>query len=75
MPIAVGFGSKGVTNIDFTSQAEAKTLFENSGGRYILNVLPDSDHSIEHLSLSSQRQYGLTIAELLTRDLDLVSVP
>lgn len=74
LPIAGGFGTKGVTNIEFTSQAKAKALFENSGGRYFLNVLPDADHSIEHLSLSSQKQNGLTIAELLARDLGLVSV-
>lgn len=74
LPIAGGFGTKGVTNIDFTSQTKAKALFENSGGRYVLSVLPDADHSIEHLSLSSQKHNGLTIAELLTRDLGLMSV-
>jgi hypothetical protein len=74
VPIAGGFGTKGVTNIEFTSQAKAKALFENSGGRYFLSVLPDADHSIEHLSLSSQKHNGLTIAELLTRNLGLVSV-
>lgn len=74
LPIAGGFGSKGVTNIDYTSQAEAKTLFENSGGRYSLIVFSDADHSIEHLSMASLKQYGLTIAELLTRDLGLVAV-
>jgi poly(3-hydroxybutyrate) depolymerase len=74
VPIAGGFGTRGVTNIEFTSQAKAKALFENSGGRYFLSVLPDADHSIEHLSLSSQKHNGLTIAELLTRNLGLVSV-
>jgi poly(3-hydroxybutyrate) depolymerase len=74
VPIAGGFGTKGVTNIEFTSQAKATALFEHSAGRYLLNVLPDADHSVEHLSLSSQKQNGLTIAELLARDLGLVSV-
>lgn len=74
VPIVGGFGSKGVTNINFTSQAKAQALFENSGGRYLLHVLPDADHAIEHLSLSSQRQDGLTIGERLARDLRLVSV-
>lgn len=73
LPIAGGFGSKGVTNINFTPQAKAKALFENSGGRYFLQVLPGADHSIEHLSLSSQKQDGLTIAERLAHDLGLVS--
>jgi len=67
-------GTKGVTNIEFASQAKARALFENSGGRYLLSVLPDADHSIEHLSLSPQKQNGLTIAALLARDLGLVPV-
>lgn len=74
LPIVGGFGSKGVTNINFTSQAKAKALFENSGGRYLLHVFPGTDHSIENLSLSSQKQDGLSIGERLARDLRLVSV-
>ncbi len=74
VPIVGGFGSKGVTNINFTSQAKAKALFESAGGRYLLHVLPGADHSIEHLSLSSQKQDGLTIGERLARDLGLVPV-
>jgi polyhydroxybutyrate depolymerase len=74
LPIVGGFGSKGVTNINFTSQAKAKALFESAGGRYLLHVLPGADHSIEHLSLSSQTQDGLTIGERLARDLGLVAV-
>lgn len=73
VPITGGFGSKGVTNINFTSQAKAQAIFEASGGRYFLNVLPGADHSIEHLSLSSQKQDGLTIAERVARDLRLMS--
>ena len=73
VPIAGGLGTKGVTNIDFTSQAKAKARFEESGGRYILQVFPGADHSIEHLSLSSQRQDGLTMGERLARDLRLAS--
>ena len=74
VPIVGGFGSKGVTNINFTSQAKAKVLFENSGGHYILLVLPGADHSIENMSVSSQKQDGLTIGERLARDLHLVPV-
>lgn len=69
--IAGGSGTKGVTNIHFTSQAKAKAVFENSGGRYLLHVFPSAGHAIEHLSLSSQKQDGLTIEERLARDLRL----
>jgi polyhydroxybutyrate depolymerase len=73
LPIAGGSGTKGVTNIDFTSQAKAKSKFENAGGQYLLHVFPGADHSIEHLSLSSQKQDGLTIGERVAQDLGLVS--
>lgn len=73
LPMAGGFGTKGVTHIDFTSQAKAKALFENAGGRYLLQVFPDADHTIEHLSVSSQKRDGMTIGERLARDLGLTS--
>jgi poly(3-hydroxybutyrate) depolymerase len=73
LPIAGGFGRKGVTNIDFTSQAKAKSLFEKAGGHYFLHVFPGAGHSIEHLNLSSQRQDGLSIGERVAQDLGLVS--
>lgn len=73
VPIAGGYGTKGVTTINFVSQAEAKSLFEGAGGRYLLQVFPEADHSIEHLSVASQKESGVTIAERIARDLGLVS--
>lgn len=73
VPIAGGFGSKGVSNIEFTSQSRSKTLFEKAGGHYVLLVLPEADHSIEHLSESSQKQDGLGMGERIARDLGLLS--
>lgn len=72
VPIAGGYGQKGVTNINFTSQKRAKEIFERAGGTYILRVLPGADHSVEHLSEASEKQDGLTIGERLARDLGLV---
>ena len=71
LPIAGGFGKKGVTNIRFTSQTKAKELFEGAGGRYVLKTLPGSDHSIEHLSEALQKLEGQTIGERVARDLGL----
>ncbi len=73
VPIAGGFGTKGVTTIDFTSQSKAKSLFENAGGHYYLHLLPGADHSIEHLSLSSQKEDGRTIGARVAQDLGLMS--
>lgn len=71
LPIAGGFGKKGVTTINFTPQDKAKELFEAAGGRYVLKTLPGADHSIEHMSEASKRLDGLTIGERVARDLGL----
>jgi poly(3-hydroxybutyrate) depolymerase len=71
LPIAGGFGQKGVTNIRFTSQSKAKELFEAAGGRYVLKTIPGADHSIEHISEALQKQDGQTIGERIARDLGL----
>ncbi len=71
VPIAGGVGTQGVTKLPFTSQAKAKAVFESSGGRYLLHVLPGAGHAIEQLSRSSQQQDGLTIGERLAHDLRL----
>lgn len=71
LPIAGGFGKKGVTNIRFTAQTKAKELFEAAGGRYVLKTLPGADHSIEHMSESSKKLDGLSIGERVAKDLGL----
>jgi poly(3-hydroxybutyrate) depolymerase len=73
LPIAGGFGTKGVTNIDFTSQAYSKEMFEKSGGRYVLQIFDNTDHHMEHLSLASQKLNGMTIGERIAHDLGLLA--
>lgn len=75
VPIAGGYGEKGVTDISFTSQEQARRFFEASGGRYVLQVYPGADHSIEHLSEASQRLDGISIGERIARDLGLTARP
>lgn len=75
VPIAGGYGEKGVTDISFTSQEQAKRFFEASGGHYVLQVYPGADHSIEHLSEASQRLDGISIGERIARDLGLAPRP
>lgn len=73
LPIAGGFGTKGVTTINFTSQRMAIERFEAAGGRYILTTLPGADHSIEHMSDASKRLDGLSIGERIAQDLGLAA--
>ncbi len=71
VPLAGGVGSRGVVQINYPSQDQARSKFEASGGRYLLQVLPGAGHSIEQLCLSSQQQHGMSLAERLARDLGL----
>lgn len=73
VPIVGGTGSKGVTNINFTSQAKAKQLFENAGGHYVLQLFANADHAIEHLSSASQQLDGRSIAQRIAQDLGLAA--
>jgi poly(3-hydroxybutyrate) depolymerase len=73
VPLAGGFGTKGVTRISYPSQEVSRARFEASGGQYLLQVLPGAGHSIEQLSQSSQQHLGLTLAERVARDLGLAS--
>ncbi|MCK6488993.1 MAG: hypothetical protein L6R48_11795 [Planctomycetes bacterium] len=75
LPVAGGFGSKGVTTIDFAAQSAAKKRFEGAGGRYLLHLVPGADHSLEHLSQALQQQDGTTLAERIARDLGLAPAP
>jgi len=72
VPLAGGYGTKGVSNINFTSAKDSKAFFEHSGGTYVQQIFKGADHSIEHINEVSQKQDGLTIGERIAHDLDLV---
>jgi len=72
LPIAGGYGQKGVTTIRFTPQATAKERFEAAGGRYELKIVAGADHSIEHLSAALKKADGQTVGEHIARDLGLI---
>lgn len=71
VPLAGGYGTKGVTDINFTSQTYSKDFFERSGGSYVLQIFEGADHQIEDISLASQKLNGMTIGERIAHDLGL----
>ena len=67
VPPGGGKGSKGVTNIDYKSEANSKSMFEQSGGTYIIDWLPDTDHNLEHIGATIQKTEGISLAEKAAR--------
>lgn len=71
VPLAGGYGTRGVTDIDFTSAEQSRKLFEAFGGSYVQLVFTGADHRLDHLDEASRRLDGLSLAERIARDLGL----
>ncbi len=71
VPLAGGYGTRGVTDINFTSAEQSRKVFEASGGHYVQVVLEGADHRLDHIDQASQRQDGLSLPERIVRDLEL----
>jgi len=67
VPPGGGTGSKGVTNIAYKSETDSQSMFENSGGRYIIQMLPGTDHNLEHIAATIQKTEGISLAEMAAR--------
>jgi len=62
-----GKGSKGVTNIAYKSEANSQSMFEHSGGKYMIVWLQGTDHSLEHIAATIQKTEGISLAEKTAR--------
>jgi len=62
-----GKGSKGVANIAYKSEANSQLMFESSGGKYMIEWLQNTDHSLEHIAASIQKTEGISLAEKAAR--------
>jgi poly(3-hydroxybutyrate) depolymerase len=67
VPPVGGKGSKGVTTIDYKSEADSKSMFERSGGQYTILWLKGTDHSLEHIAETIQKNEGISLAEKTAR--------
>jgi len=71
VPLAGGVGPKGLSRVDFRSEEYARRVFTDSGASYTLQVLPDVDHSLDHIGAAIGKAEGITIAEKAARFFDL----
>lgn len=67
VPPGGGRGSKGVTSIDYKSEANSRASFERAGGKYIIQILPGTDHNLEHIAAAVQKAGGISLAEKAAR--------
>jgi poly(3-hydroxybutyrate) depolymerase len=67
VPPGGGNGTRGVTNIAFKSEAGSRTMFESSGGKYIIQMLPGTDHNLEHIGATIRKTEGISLAEKAAR--------
>ena len=62
LPVQGGFGTQGVTDIDYNSQEYSQRIFAQSGAEYRLDILPGIDHSLKNLTNAieqrEQRTFG-----------------
>lgn len=67
VPIIGGKGTKGPMrkkpHFSFRSESSAKVLFEQSGAYYNLEILPNTDHALEHIGQAILDQQGMTLGE------------
>jgi poly(3-hydroxybutyrate) depolymerase len=67
VPLGGGKGTKGVTNIAYKSEQDSKAMFERSGGKYIIQLLPGGDHNLEHIGAAIQKAEDISLAEKAAR--------
>ena len=74
VPLTGGVGTKGpqkAKNIPYRPEASAKMLFEQSGANYTLQVVPETDHALEHLDEAITKAEGMSIAQKIAKFLGL----
>ena len=67
VPPGGGNGTRGVTSIAFKSEDGSRAMFESSGGKYIIEMLPGTDHNLEHIGATIRKTEGISLAEKAAR--------
>lgn len=67
VPIEGGYGTRGVTNINFKPLSYAEKIFKTSGADYSLLMLENTDHSLKNIMNTISRVEGITLGEKAAR--------
>ncbi len=75
VPLAGGFGTKGIAKIAFQSEARSRAIFIAAGASYDLDVVPGADHALANIDATVTRIEGRSIAEKAARFFGLLGDP
>jgi polyhydroxybutyrate depolymerase len=67
VPLEGGKGTKGISDVTYQSEAHTKAVYDKSGATYILEVVPNADHMLNHIDEVIQKTEGMSIAEKITK--------
>ncbi len=70
VPIIGGVGTKGpnkAKQVNYRAEASAKELFERAGASYTIDIVKDTDHSLQHLDTAIRARDGYGISEKAVR--------
>ena len=67
VPVAGGVGTKGLSRVNFKSEAYTQQVFTAAGADFRLQIVPGADHFLGHIDEAIQRDEGLSIAQKAVR--------
>lgn len=63
VPVAGGVGGKGLSRVDYKSEAYTAKVFRDSGAVYDLRIVPGADHFLNNIDAALQKAQGASIAQ------------
>jgi polyhydroxybutyrate depolymerase len=67
VPLGGGQGSKGLSHVAYQSEAHTQQVFTASGAEFRLQVVPGTDHALEHINAQIQQTEHVTVAQKAAR--------
>ncbi len=62
VPVQGGQGTKGLSRAVYNSEERSQEIFQNAGASYSLQIVPHTDHELDHIQAAIERTEGLTLA-------------
>jgi polyhydroxybutyrate depolymerase len=67
VPIAGGVGPKGLSRINFKSEERTRQIFTSAGTEFTLQIVPGTDHFLNHIEAALQQQGGRSLSQTIVR--------
>lgn len=63
VPVAGGVGGKGLSRVDYKSEAYTAKVFRDSGADYDLRIVPGADHFLNNIDAALQKTEGVSVSQ------------